>query len=474
MFDMELMPELNVITDEVATFAAKLQGELILPGDAAYDEARAVWNGMIDRYPAMIARCESVGDVVTAVIYARDNDLLLSVRGGGHNVAGHATNDGGLVVDLSPMNSVEVNGAVQTVRVGGGATLGELDRATQAHGLIVPVGIVSETGIGGITLGGGFGWLKNKYGLTCDNLIEAEVVTADGRVLIANETENADLFWGLRGGGGNFGVVTHFTFRAYAFGPDVMLLAAFHDGRDMKKVLQVFRDYTATAPDEVSLLAVCGIFPPVDLFPAEVHGRPFALLIGCYIGPIDEGEAHFQYLREFQEPLLDFSGVMPFAEVQQFFDEDYPAGELRYYWKSLSLTHLDDVAIERIVEHVLVQPSVHSTTDIWHNGGAFSRVADESMAFYGRHIPYLINPEANWEHAHEDEENITWVRDFLADMAEFSDGSRYLNFPGFQEEGEAMIQDAFATKYSKLAALKAKYDPTNLFKLNWNIRPSKS
>ncbi|MBX3055673.1 MAG: FAD-binding oxidoreductase [Anaerolineae bacterium] len=449
-----------------------LQGQLILPGDPEYDAARAVWNGMIDRYPALIARCETTQDVVTAVNFARQHDLLLSVRGGGHNVAGHATNDGGLVIDLSPLKQVVVDPERRTVRVGGGVTLGELDAATQQYGLALPTGVVSETGIAGLTLGGGFGWMRNKYGLTCDNLLAAEVVTADGRVLHTSERQNSDLFWGLRGGGGNFGIVTEFEFQAYPLGPEVMQVAVFHDGEAMGEVLRHFRDFCATAPDEISLLAVCGVFPPgAEMFPAELHGRHFVALIGVYIGAAAEGERVLQPLRNFRQPLFDVSSRLPYVTAQTFFDEDYPAGEMRYYWKSLNLTTLDDAAIDTLVEHARRQPAAHSTTDIWYNGGAIQRMDDAAMAFHGRHVNFVINPEANWEHPAEDEENIAWVRDFLAAMQPYSDGSRYLNFPGFQEEGDDMMRTAFASKYDKLVALKRKYDPTNLFSLNQNIKP---
>ncbi len=462
----------TLLDQQTAAFASQLQGTLIRPGDPDYNKARQIWNGMIDKYPALIAQCADENDVITAVAFAKTHNLLLSVRGGGHNVAGHATNDGGLVIDLSPMNHVKVDPEARTVRVGGGARLGDLDRETQKYGLVVPAGVVSETGIAGLTLGGGFGYLRNKYGLTCDNLISAKVVTANGRLLNASANENSDLFWGIRGGGGNFGIVTEFEFQAYPLGPEVQFTAVFHDGQNMKEALQFYRDFSETAPDEISSLAACGIFPPgANMFPAELHGRPFVLFVAMYAGSVADGARAMQPMREFRQPLLDMSGPWCYEDAQTFFDEDYPAGEMRYYWKSLNLTSLTDEAIERIVEHALRQPSVHSTTDIWHIGGAATRIPEDAMAFHGRHASFLLNPEANWEHPEEDEANINWVRDFLSDMQEFSDGSRYLNFAGFQEEGDQMMRQAFAGKYGKLAALKQKYDPTNLFRLNQNIKP---
>lgn len=459
---------------ETAVLATNFQGELIYPGDAGYDEARAVWNGMIDRHPALIARCATVYDVQAAVNFARESGLPLSVRGGGHNVAGHAVNDGGIVIDLSRMNSVTVDVERQLVFAGGGATIADVDNATQAFGLAVPLGVVSETGVAGLTLSGGYGHLRNKYGLSADNLVAATVVTANGRIVQANSKENSDLLWGLRGGGGNFGIVTNFVYNAYPVGPAVYFTAVFHHGDQAKAGLQLFREFSAAAPDEVSVLGVLGTVPEgAAPFPAQAHGQRFVAYVGMYAGDPAKGAAVMEPLRRLtDEPLADFSGVVPYVQAQQFFDEDYPAGELRYYWKSLNLLSLDDDAIDRIVDHAYRQPSQHSTTDLWHVGGAVKRFTGEHGAFYGRHAAFVLNPEANWEEAADDDANIDWVRSFVEEMADYSDGSRYLNFPGFQEEGDAMIQAAFGPQYRRLAELKRKYDPTNLFRLNPNIKPN--
>lgn len=470
---MEITQESHLNQTSIQKFKTALQGQLIRPGDAAYDEARAVWNGMIDRYPALIARCASIADVVASVNFAREHKLVLAVRGGGHNVAGHATCDGGLVIDLSPMKQVTVDSTRQIVRAGGGATIADLDAATQQYGLAVPMGVVSETGIAGLTLGGGFGWLRNKYGLSCDNLVAAEVVTAEGRVIRASETENSDLLWGLRGGGGNFGIVTTFEFQAYPLGPEVAFTFIFHDGagEQMEKAIRFYRDYATAAPDEISTIMACGIVPPGHhIFPAETHGRPFVLFGAMYAGPAAKGQPLMQPLQDFGQPLLDFSGVMPYVEAQKVFDEDYPRG-WRYYWKSLNLSKLDDAVIERIAAHARKQPSPFSTIDIWHIGGAVTHTNAEASAFHGRQAAFLLSPEANWEHAADDNANITWLRQFIAEMEEFSDGSRYLNFPGFQEEGDEMMRRSFGDKYHRLTALKQKYDPTNFFSLNQNIKP---
>jgi hypothetical protein len=464
------------IVDEVQiqAFEHRLKGQLIRSGEADYDEARSVWNGMIDRYPDFIARCASVDDVVASVDFARENNLRLAVRGGGHNVAGLGTLDGGLVIDLSSMSDVQVDSERRTALAGGGATIGDLDKATQAYGLAAPLGVVTATGIAGLTLGGGFGWLRNKYGLSCDNLIGAQVVTADGRIVTASESENTDLLWGLRGGGGNFGIVTRFEYRLYPIGPDVNFVFVFHNGTgdNMKRAIRFYRDYSTSAPDEVSTIMATGIIPPEpEIFPEAIHNQPFVLFGAMYAGPAEAGQPVLQPLLDFGEPLIDFSGVMPYLEAQTVFDEDYPDG-MRYYWKSLNLSHLDDEVIDRIVKHARKQPSVLSTIDLWQVGGAVGRVSANESAFNGRQAAFLLSPEANWEDPADDEANITWLRELIEDMQDFSDGSRYLNFPGFQEEGDEMMRTAFGDQYERLAELKRKYDPANFFSLNQNIKPN--
>lgn len=458
---------------DLESLAGVFHGRIILPGDPAYDQGRLVWNGMIDRYPAVILQPSQAADVVAAVNFARTQGLLLAVRGGGHNVAGLGTIDRGVVIDLALMNQVEVDPKARRVKVGGGATLGELDRAAQAHGLVVPAGVVSDTGVAGLTLSGGFGWLSSKFGLTCDNLVGAEVVTANGRVVYASEQENADLLWGLRGGGGNFGIVTRFEFQAYPFGPEVMLAFVFHDGENMFEAVKFYRDFMERSPDEVSGIAFAGIFPPgAEIFPEHVHGRHFIAFGAMYAGPADDGERVLAPLREFAPPLVDFSGRMPYLQAQTMFDEDYPKYEMRYYWKSLNLLELSDQVIQRYVEHARRQPSPYSTTDLWPIKGKARTRSPQAGAFAGRHAAYLLNPEANWIHPEDDEANLQWVRGFVADMDEFSDGSRYLNFAGFLEEGEAMVQAAFGDRYQRLTQLKKKYDPDNFFRMNQNIKPA--
>jgi FAD/FMN-containing dehydrogenase len=455
----------------VAGLRSRLAGELIELGGSGYEEARKLWNGMIDRRPALIARCRGTADVAAAVSFAREHDLPLAVRGGGHNVAGTASVDAGLVVDLSPMTAVAVDPERRTVRAGGGVRLGELDRATQAFGLATPLGVVSATGIAGLTLSGGIGWLRRKYGMSCDNLVSAEVVTADGMVLTASEEENPDLFWGIRGGGGNFGVVTSFEYRLHPVGPEVMFCFVFYPGERAAAVLGSYERYMAEAPDEVGPLAFLGRVPRHEMFPVEWHGRPFVAVAAMYAGRAEEGERVVRPLRELGEPIADLSARMPYVEAQTLLDEDYPDG-WRYYWKSVNLRGLGEEAIGRLVALAEAAPSDHSTIDVWYHGGAMARIGASETAFGDRSAPILIAPEANWEHAADDEANIAWARDCIAQMQRFSDGGTYLNFPGFLEEGERMLRGAYGDNYERLVALKDRYDPTNLFRINQNIPPT--
>ncbi|MDG5817571.1 FAD-binding oxidoreductase [Natronococcus sp. A-GB7] len=462
----------HAVDDERAEqFEAGFHGDLIRSDDPDYDDARAVWNGMIDKRPDLVARCAGVADVISAVKFARENDLLVAVRGGGHNVAGTAVCDDGLVIDLSEMTGVRVDPEAHTAWTQAGATWADLDHETQAFGLATPGGVVSDTGVAGLTLGGGIGHLRCKYGLSCDNLRSVELVTAEGEYLTASADENADLFWGLRGGGGNFGIVTGFEFELHPVGPDVATCLVFYSGDRLIEVLRAYREFVATASDEISTLVFAGELPEEELFSAEwIHEQKFAIM-GCYAGPADEGEAKLKPLREFATPIADVSETMPYAEFQQLLDEDYPDG-MRYYWKSLYLDGLSDSAIDRIEYWAEAAPSPLSTVDIWQLGGAITDVEIEESAFAGRHAPFLLGVEANWENSENDDANIEWVRDCLDDMRQFSDGSIYLNFPGFLEEGDDMMRTTFGPAYERLVALKDEYDPENLFRTNQNIEPS--
>jgi len=455
----------------IAEFAGTMRGAVIQPDDPPYDEARSVRNGLIDRHPALIANCTGVADVVAAVNFAREHDLLLSVRGGGHNVSGAATNDDGLVIDLSAMRGVRIDPAARTVRVQGGATWGDVDRETQLFGLATPGGVVSTTGVGGLTLHGGWGWLRRAYGYCVDNLVSVDVVTADGQVRTASETENQDLFWAIRGAGSNFGVVTSFEFRLHPVGPLVALAAPFYALEDAERVLPAWRDFMSTAPDEVSSNALFWSIPAAEGFPAELHGRAVLILATVYAGNAAEGERVVQPIREMAAPLLDLSGTMPYATLQGAFDPFFPKGWL-YYWKSLYLDRLDDKAMNAIIGYAADRPSPDALMGLWHlGGGAAGRVAAEATAFGSREAPYLLSFDTTWTNPTDTERNIAWTRAAWTDMRPFGSGGLYLNFAGFGEEKEHLVRAGYGANYDRLVELKTRYDPGNLFRMNQNIRP---
>jgi FAD/FMN-containing dehydrogenase len=456
--------------DVIQDLAGKVQGELIAPDHLAYDAARKVWNGMIDRRPALIARCRGVADVVACVRFAADHGQLLAVRGGGHNVAGFGTCDGGLVIDLSAMRGVRVDPGRRTVRAEGGATWADLDRETQLFGLAAPGGIVSTTGIAGLTLGGGQGWLRRTYGMSCDNLISADVVTADGRLLVASETENTDLFWALRGGGGNFGVVTSFEYRVHPVGPMVAFAGPVYPIEQSARVIDGFRDFVDGAPEEINALATWWSIPAVSGFPVEVHGREVLIIGAMYAGLPEEGEVHLMPLRQLAEPILDLSMTLPYIALQQIFDPFFPWAEERHYWKSLYLTNLGSEVIDELVEWVQSRPSPMSMVGVTALGGALARVEPDATAIEERQSPFLFEILANWVEPEETERNVAWARDFFTAMERFGTGRTNLNFPGLGEDPQ-FVRAAAGRNYGRLVALKQKYDPANLFRLNQNIDP---
>lgn len=467
----EATPSTKLDNADVEAFRGRLRGRLIGPGDEAYEERRHVWNGTIDKHPALIAECTGTADVIAAVNFARDHQVPISVRGGGHNVAGTAIADGGLVIDLSVMNGARVDPVRKTARVDGGATLGKLDHEAQAFGLATPAGLMSLTGVAGLTLHGGLGFLTRRFGLTCDNLIGADVVTADGRLVVASETENADLLWALRGGGGNFGVVTSFEFRLHAVGPDVWVAIVMYPQTDAPKLLPFFRDFMAKAPDELMAIAVLWNTPHDESVPESARDQPTLVLAGCWTGPMDKGEAAIRPLREAGTPLADLSGPMPFLTAQTLFDPEYPDGR-RYYWKSIYLGDMSEGTVAALAEAAKARPSSISSLDIWALGGAMARVPAGHSAFATRGAPFLLGIEANWDDPAADAANIGWARNaFNAMQKRFPDAGAYLNFPGLGEEGENLVARAFESNFGRLQAIKAKYDPTNLFRSNFNITP---
>ena len=456
--------------DVITALRARLAGDVTAAGDDDYEAARSVWNGMIDKRPAAIARCRSREDVAAAVAVARDSGVPLAVRGGGHNVAGTATCEGGVVIDLSAMNVVEVDAERRLAKVGGGAIWREVDAATQTFGLAAPAGLVSETGVAGLTLGGGLGWLRRKHGLSCDNLSAAELVTAGGEIVRAADDENPDLLWALRGGGGNFGVVTSFEFRLHPVGPEVDYALVFYDGAETVEALRAFRALGARMPREISPVAFTGSVPEgMEGMPSEHAGKPMLAVAAAYVGSPDDGEEALRPLRGLATPLADLSGRMPYALLQQFLDEDYPRGR-HYYWKSAALDELSDGAIDVVAEFAATQPSSLSTIDVWLMGGALGEEPAGGSAYSGRSAGYLVNPEADWDDPAADEENVSWARRFIKALEPYTVGN-YLNFPGMLEEGEQQLRASFGSHYERLVDVKTKWDPGNLFRLNHNVPP---
>jgi FAD/FMN-containing dehydrogenase len=378
----------TTVSDEAITALAEVvRGRLVQPSDADYEDARAVWNGMVDRHPALIVQCAGVADVVTSVNFAKEHDLLVAVRGGGHNAAGNAVCDGGLVIDLSPMKGVRVDPLAKTVRAEGGVTIGELDDESQAFGLAVPMGVVTETGIAGLTLAGGIGWLRRKYGLSCDNLISADVVTANGELVTASSENNADLLWALQGGGGNFGVVTSFEFRAYPVGPDVFFAFVIHPGTgmDAQAALQFYREWSQEVSDEISSFAILWHAPEIQEIPAEHHGAPIVVYLAMYAGDAEDGQAALQSLRDYGSPIADLSEATPYLEVQRFFDADYPAHEMRYYWKSRYLNELSAEAMDALISST---KPVRHTIPRW----MFGNSVGPSAVYRRKTLPSVIVP----------------------------------------------------------------------------------
>ena len=460
----------GISADDLRTFVDDFAGEVVLPDDDAYHEARQVWNGMINKYPAIVARPTGPADVVRAVELARDQGLPLAVRGGGHNVAGSAVCDGGIVVDLADVNDIRVDPDARTARVGGGATIGDVDRETQLFGLAVPLGVVSQTGIAGLTLNGGVGHVRRAHGLACDSLVSADVVTADGEVVVASEDRNPDLLWALRGGGGNFGVVTSFEYRLHDVGPEVYGLLCFYHGDRSIEALERFREWAVDAPDEASVLPIYMFVPELEEYPEEAWGEPAFLFAGCYNGAIEEAESVFEPLREVAEPIVDFSGPMPYAALQRLFDLEFPDGR-RYYWKSTYVEELTDDLVELFARRGAEAPSSLSTVDLWHLGGAIAEVDPEETAFWHRNKPYMLNVEANWDDPLEDEANVAWVSETLAEARELPGiAGGYGNFPGLREDP---VRAVFGDNLERLADVKATYDPENLFSNNQNVEPSR-
>jgi FAD/FMN-containing dehydrogenase len=447
----------------------EFKGKVITPGDREYEESRKIWNGMVDKRPAIIARCAGTQDAIKAVNFARDNGIQLAVRGAGHHIAGNSLCDDGLVVDLSHMRTVKVDVAAKRAVAEGGATLGDFDEATLAHGLATPVGINSTTGIAGLTLGGGFGWISRKYGMTVDTLESAEVVTAKGEVVRASASENPDLFWALRGGSGNFGVVTQFEFRLHQVGPDLLSGLIVYPFSEAKRVLQQYRDFYAKAPDELTVWTVLRKAPPLPFLPADVHGKEVVILALLYAGDPKKGEELIQPLKKFGKPLGEHIGVQPFTAWQKAFDPLLTPGA-RNYWKSHNFTTMADGLIDVVIEYVKRLPSPHCEIFFGAIGGATMRQAPDATAYAHRDAAFVMNVHGRWETPAEDERCIAWSRDYYQASASFASAGAYVNFLTADETDRVKV--AYGQNYDRLAKVKRKYDPENLFRTNWNVKPA--
>ena len=447
-----------------------VRGEILAPGEDGYEEACRIWNGAHDdRRPALVVRCTGAADVIAAVGFARSNDLPIAVRGGGHSIAGFSTCDGGIVIDVSQMSSVRVDPVARRATVGAGAVWADVDHETQAHGLATTGGLVSSTGVAGFTLGGGIGWLMRKQGLACDNLVAADVVTADGRLVHASETENADLLWGLRGGGGNFGIVTQFELQLHPVGPLVYAGPIFYPADADRDLLRAFRGWSAGAPDEITAVINLTTAPPLPVIPEEWHGRKVAALVAVSAGPVDEGEALVRELRSVAEPIADLLGPMPYHVIQTLLDPLWPKG-INAYFKATNLARLDDGLVDRLNEVHLAAPGPQCEIHVHQMGGAVGRVPEGNTAFAERSMPFVLNAVTGW---HDDDPDIAdahrdWAREVIDAASDASTGRAYVNFLGDTDAARSSYGNE---TYARLVALKNAYDPTNVFRLNQNIEP---
>jgi len=444
---------------DVAILRRSVRGDVVLPGDVAYDQARKVWNGMVDRHPAAVVYCAGSDDVIAAVNFARSQSLLVAVRAGGHNIGGASVCDGGLVIDLSRMKQIEIDPVRRTARAQAGLNLGEFDAATQAHGLATTMGVNADTGIAGLTLGGGFGKLGRKHGLSCDNLVSAEIVTADGRLLRASAAEHPDLFWAIRGGGGNFGIVTNFEYRLFPVGPILLAGSVLHPYDRARDAMRFYHAFAKAAPDELSLDAA---------LVTMLSGERALSISACYVGPIDEGERVVKPLRAYGAPIQDQIAPRPYVEIQAAGDPLFPRGR-RYYWKAQFLRELSDAAIDTLLASYATA-AAESLLVLQHVGGAIARIPVNATPYANRDALYDCFPISIWDDPAEDAARIRWARALWEAMRPFSTGGVYANNLG--EEGTERIEAAYGENFARLVALKTKYDPTNFFRSNQNITPT--
>ncbi|HEX2259634.1 MAG TPA: FAD-binding protein [Actinomycetota bacterium] len=459
--------------EELDELRGKLRGKALIPGDPDFHNIREVFNAMHHHRPGLAISCFGTADVIDAVNFARERNLVMAVRGGGHSIAGLSSIDDGMLLDLSPMRGVIVDLKAHVAHVQGGALWGDVDRETQAFGLATPGGVVSDTGVGGLTLGGGYGWIRRKHGLSCDNVVEAKVVCSDGVVRTASRVSHPDLFWAIRGGGGNFGVVSSLTFTLHPVGPEVAFAGVFYPAEEVAEILRGWRDYVEGAPNEVSSLVVSLTLPASDHVPAEAHDRPCTIVGGMYVGDVTEGMEALQPLRELAKPLVDISQPMPYRVVNSAFDFLFPRNQLHSYWKSQYLAELSDDAIDTMDRIVQNRPAPLIDLTLWHLGGEISSVGPEDTAFAERSAPYMASVEGNWTEPSFTAEGVEWVRDSWSQLGKFGTGGMYLNFTGLNEEDPSTgVDSALGRNLRRLGKIKGKYDAANLYRLNNNIKPA--
>ena len=461
---------MNLEQETLDGLRQRLRGPVLVSGDAGYEESRTVWNAMIDRKPAAVARCIGVADVIACVRFARENDVLLCIKGGGHNIAGLATADRALMLDMSLMRGVWVDPRKKIAHAQAGCLLGDVDRETQLHGLAAVLGFVSLTGIAGLTLGGGIGYLSRRFGWTSDNVIGMDVVTADAQLVRASSEENADLFWGLRGGGGNFGIVTGIDYSLYPVGPEIVGGAVAWPASDAPKVLELYRRLAAEAPPELTLVTLMRPAPPAPWLPKDVHGKPIILLLACYSGKPEDGEKAVAPIKSFGKPIADVLVRRPYVQMQSLLDATQPKGR-RYYWKSEYLPGIERALCEKMIAHAARIPSPHSSIIFFQIEGELNRLGEDHSPVGNRDARFLLNIAGSWEQTADDRANIQWAREAWSDMKSFSTGGNYINFLT-EDDGADRMQAALGTGLPRLGKIKAEWDPQNVFRTNHNIRPA--
>lgn len=458
----------SISKETIPKLRSEVKGKVILPSHPDYDQTRTIWNGMVDRRPAVIVQCASADDVAPAIRFARENDLIISILGAGHHIAGNSLAEDGLVIDFSNMKKVEVDPQKRRARVQPGATLADFDRETQKYGLATPTGINSTTGISGLTLGGGFGWLTRKYGLTIDNLVSAQLVTADGKQLQVNERENSDLFWAIRGGGGNFGVVTEYEFKLHPVGPEVLAGLIVFPFTEARKILQQYRQFVGAIPEELNAWVVIRQAPPLPFLPEKVHGKMVVVVPVFYDGDLATGEQFIDLIRNFGPIHGEHVGIQPYTNWQQAFDPLLTPGA-RNYWKSHNFTELNDGVFAKVIEYAGKMPSPHCEIFIGLISGFSNRIPDNATAYASRDAKFVMNVHARWEDPEDDDKCIGWARRFFKASAPYASGGAYVNF--MTEEEQNRVAAAYGNNYERLVEIKTKYDPKNIFHMNQNIKP---